>query len=139
MYDDEYATCEATHATLAIYNLPPGEVTSALGLQATTEYRRGVDPANHPSRIDAWLLESAGSVSSRDARRHIDWLLDQLMPRKNALLALVERGARVTIHCYWLSASGHGGPTISPSQSSKLAELGLDIGFDLYSASQSDD
>ena len=36
------------------------------------------------------------------------------------------------IFCYWLSASGQGGPTLSPDLMRRLAEAELEIGFDVY-------
>jgi len=33
---------------------------------------------------------------------------------------------------YWISKQGHGGPTISPAQSKRLAELDLELFFDFY-------
>ena len=41
-------------------------------------------------------------------------------------------GYRMDIFCYWLSAGGHGGPTLSPAIMRRLGELGLEIGFDIY-------
>ena len=36
------------------------------------------------------------------------------------------------ICCFWLSASGHGGPTVSPKQMAKLVELNLEVWWDIY-------
>jgi hypothetical protein len=90
------------------------------------EWRHG-----SPARHDAWLLDSK-AVDSKDVRRHLDWILDQLTARRLALHDLVLRGAKVDIFCYWLSATSHGGPTISTGQTKKLADLGIDLSFDVY-------
>lgn len=36
------------------------------------------------------------------------------------------------ISCFWASAYGHGGPALSPQSMQKLAQLELEIGFDVY-------
>ena len=41
-------------------------------------------------------------------------------------------GGKIDIACSWYSVSGHGGPTISPKQSMRLANLGIDLWFDVY-------
>jgi hypothetical protein len=45
-------------------------------------------------------------VDSRDFRRHLDWLLDQLDGRTESLLALQESGWTAYASVYWLSRSG---------------------------------
>src|SRR5437588_12517696 len=98
-YDDDYATCHETYATLVIVHLDldPEVVTQALGLQPTRAHRRGdvrnphsKHPFVHPR--GGWYLTSRGTVQSRDVRRHIDWLLDQLDSKGEALKQLQERG-----------------------------------------------
>lgn len=139
-YDDAYPTCSETHVTLRVF---PGElgtptVTSALGLEPTSTQLARQRVENPPGPASAalpagWFLSSEGIVASKDARRHLDWLLDQLVPRAGSLLQLRSRGASMDVSCFWASAHGHGGPTVSSSQSSKLAALGLDLWFDVYS------
>ncbi|HTR52483.1 MAG TPA: DUF4279 domain-containing protein [Kofleriaceae bacterium] len=132
MYDDEYKTCRATYATLRIYGLAPDEVTRSVGLTPTVSIRPGELRHGAPARHHAWLLTSKEAVDSKDLRRHLDWILDQLAGRRTALRDLVDRGARIDIFCYWLSASGHGGPTVSTIQTKKLAELEIELSFDIY-------
>lgn len=43
------------------------------------------------------------------------------------------------IACYWVSRSGHGGPTIPPPQMRRLADLNIELGFDFYSPYESED
>jgi len=132
VYEDDYKTCRATHATLRIFGVASEEVTRVLGLSPTESMHPGDLHHGAPARHHVWLLHSKLVIDSRDVRRHLDWILDQLVARRQALRELVGRGARVDIFCYWMSASGHGGPTISPTQAAKLAELGIDLGFDVY-------
>jgi Domain of unknown function (DUF4279) len=132
-YDDDYATCEQTYASLRIYEVPPEEVTSALALESSETQNAGAKRTDRGrGSPDGWFLSSKGSVESRDVRRHLDWLLDLVMPQAGALRELRQRGAVMDLSCYWLSASGHGGPMISPEQATKLAALSLDCWFDVY-------
>ena len=128
-YDDEYPTCGRTYATVRIFGIPATEVGSALGLVATRMQLVSLVP---PRRPNGWFLTTEGAIASRDIRRHLDWLLDRLEPKAGALAELRSRGASADIFCYWLSATGHGGPTLSPSQSKRLAALDLECGFDVY-------
>ncbi len=132
MYDDEYKTCAQTYATLCIYGLSPEDVTAGLGLTATIGQHQGDLRYGARATVDGWFLGSKGLVESKDLRRHLDWVLDQLLPQREALEDLVRRGARVAMSCYWLSALGQGGPMVSPTQSKKLGDLGIEIWFDLY-------
>lgn len=133
-YDDSYDTCLETYATLRLYNVAPDEVSRELGIRATRSQQLGAPRGHGTVRLHGWFLSSRGAVQSKDVRRHLDWLLDQLVPRRDVIRALIARGASADISCYWLSANGHGGPTISPSQSRRLGELGIDLWFDFYSA-----
>lgn len=134
MYSDDYPTCEETYATLRIYpgEFDPDEVTRRLGIDPTEVQRVGERHGRTTRKTNGWFLRSQDRVESRDARRHIDWLLDQLEPAANALSELRASGAEVDISCYWLSASGHGGPSVSPRQTKRLSALDLDCWFDVY-------
>lgn len=138
MYIDEYASCKETYATLCIYpgDIDPEEVTLRLGVYPS-EWQRTEEVPHHgrtkrPAKINAWFLKSKEQVESRDSRRHIDWLLERLMPNKAAVLALQEAGAKMVVSCFWLSSQGHGGPIVSPAQMGRLAELRIELSFDFY-------
>jgi hypothetical protein len=132
MYDDDYATCRKTYATFRVFGVDPDEVSECLGRAPNKVQRKGALGASRQRyALDGWFLTSNGRVDSKDSRRHLDWLLDQLLPAKDALARLTLEGARVDIFCFWLSV-GQGGPTVSPEQARKLNELGLDLGFDVY-------
>jgi hypothetical protein len=141
-YDDDYATCARTYVTLCVYppaEMDPAEVTGRLGLEATSSHRIGelrpVSTRRVPSRAwsrSTWFLSSEGEVGSRDVRRHIDWLLDHLTDRTLTLTELRAAGCETVLSCYWVSASGHGGPMLWPEQLARLAECGLELWFDVY-------
>lgn len=134
----DYPTCRKSFATLRIFHdtSEPQAVTAILGLNPTQSFKRG-DTHGHGERvatyrINAWLLSSECSLSSHDSLRHIEWLLAAIEPRRSALRELQRLGHRIDISCYWLSESGHGGPTLTPDIMRRLSELELAVWFDVY-------
>jgi Domain of unknown function (DUF4279) len=112
-YDDGYATCVETRSSLRIFSdiVGPLEVTARLDLQPTTSFTMG-EPLGKSQQLrksNGWFFSTKGLVQSRDTRRHLDWILDAIEPRRSAIDALIELGCRIDICGYWLSA-GHGGP-----------------------------
>ena len=77
-------------------------------------------------------MTSENIINSKDSRRHIDYLVDNLLPIRERLKILASQGAEIDISCFWLSKSGQGEPTLSPPQLSKLGELGIELRFDIY-------
>jgi hypothetical protein len=130
-YDDHYATCAATHATLRIFSgeMSPERVTAALCLAPSKMLFEGVGGA----RSNGWFLSSQDRVDSRDVRRHIDWLLERTIQARTQLCSLQdESGVSMDVFCYWRSTQGHGGPALNPKQMQLLADLNLTVGFDCY-------
>ena len=137
VYDDGFAACARTHATLRVHagDLDPDEVTRALGVEPDRVQRRG-EPADRRGLrrvlLNGWFLSTKGKVESRDVRRHVDWLLDRLGDDAPAKLEHVRAaGARADVACDWVSATGSGGPILSPAQLRRLADLGLEVWFDV--------
>jgi hypothetical protein len=132
----DYPTCERTYATLRIYpeSLDPSDVTVRLGIEPSDWQRRGEarKPGSRPAKLHGWFLSSERAVESRDVRKHLDWLLSLIVPRAYAILALQSDGCRMDVSCFWVSASGHGGPSVRPAQMSELARLDLELWFDVY-------
>jgi Domain of unknown function (DUF4279) len=139
-YNDEYATCEFTYAKLRIY---PGEfnpvtITHYLGITPTSTQTKGESTINSLGRgriapVNSWFLSSEGYVSSKDVRRHLDWLLDKLEPVSDRLKELQKQPeVRMAINCIWWSAYGQGGPTLWPEQMKRMAEMNLECAFDIY-------
>src|SRR5689334_276822 len=106
-YDDDYATCEKTYAGLRIFHgeLDPDAVTRDLGIKPTNAFRKG-EPMRPGARRSAiakqggWFLDTEGVVSSRDIRRHLDWLIDRLEPKRQVIEALQAAGYRMDVFCY---------------------------------------
>ena len=135
-YDDHYATCIETYATLRIYpNESPETVTTQLGISPTRVQEKGDrSKTGVPFTTHGWFLCSRNFCSSRDIRRHLDWILEKITSKRNVIQLLCGDGTKADISCYWLSAHGHGGPTLSPIQMAQLATLNLDCWFDIYFA-----
>lgn len=135
---DDYPTCEETYVTLRVYHdtAAPESVTAALNLTPSDTQRvgesyerRGVT-RTYP--LSGWFLCSEGHVQSYDAAKHLDWLLQQLEPRQQAIEALRSHGWRMDICCMWDSHAGHGGPTFTPDLLRRLAAVGVELWFDIY-------
>lgn len=137
MYNDNYETCSKTYVTLRIYcdNLPPEKLTEYLGIRPSetlTKRQKNELRTNKLIERNGWFLTTENLLESKDNRRHIDYLTDKLIPIKDKLKSLIEDGTQVDISCFWQSESGHGGPTLSQQQLSKLADLGIELWFDIY-------
>lgn len=134
MYDDDYPTCKATYATLRIYHddLEPDVVSSRLGITPSKSQKKGQSIGNNPiAPVGGWFLTSENHVTSKDVRRHVDWILAQLTGKEDQFLKLQDDGYETDIFCYWLSV-GHGGPQLDPEIMQRLVSLRLTIGFDVY-------
>ena len=134
--DDNYPTCEETYATLRIY-LPaqdnPDLISDELGIKPSKIQKKGeIHKGRKRKWPTAWFLSTRDQVESKDVRRHIEWLLDQLTSKEGILKNYQSAGYEMDIFCYWVSAQGHGGPMLSPNQMNRLAKCGLGISFDIY-------
>jgi len=113
--------------------MDPDRVSERLGVAPTHVQRQGdLTKSGAVIRLNGWFLSSKDQVDSRDVRRHIDFVLAQVLPVGDSLRSLLRSGVRGDISCYWVSYRGQGGPCISPRQARSLADLGLDCGFDIY-------
>ena len=142
----ENGNCLLAHATFRVLGkeLDPDEVTRALGLEPTQSLRSG-QLVPTPTRIrrqetGVWLLKSEGRVGSTSLERHLVHLLDLLEPGLPALDELRRtRGLTTDFFCFWLSATGHGGPIFSAELLSRVAAIGAELGIDFYGGVESDD
>lgn len=134
-YDDDYPTCEETFATLRLFHDQdhPEAVTKLLGIEPTKSQRAGDRRPKSRTiiRASGWFLRSDGYVTSRDVRRHIDWILDKLGPLDAQFQAVRDSGWSADVVCYWVGI-GQGGPMLDPHQMERLASLGLRCGFDIH-------
>jgi hypothetical protein len=133
-YDDNYATCSETFATLRVFTgtLSPDDFTVRMGVEPSSTQNKQVRSKGRKDIAAGWYLTSQNKVNSRDVRRHIDFLLDQVATKAEALTWIRAFGGTTDIVCYWVSASGQGGPSLWPKQMAALAMLDLEIWFDVY-------
>jgi hypothetical protein len=83
--------------------------------------------------ITRWAISSENRVNSLDLRHHLNWVLDAITPAKDTILQLqTEEGIQMAMMCTWLSAVGHGGPTLWPEQMGALASFNIECTFDIY-------
>ena len=134
-YDDSYPSCALCFVQFRIYGgeLTPDEISEVLDLQADKTDRKGdVFRSLRGERIKSkniWQLSTRRRVDSRDLRRHLDYLLDLLLPRKERLAQLQARDDTL-IYVRALHAAWCGGPVLWPQQMAGLAALDLELGFE---------
>ena len=139
VYIDDHFACQKTHVTLAVYpeTLTISQVTERLGVEPTSWQELGKLPSDPkrrqtPAKRTAWFLETDGCLTSLDARRHMDWVLARFVGRDEVIKLLQAEGNEIRMWCYWLSKAGHGGPLLSPFQMRRLAELEINVEYDVY-------
>lgn len=134
-YDDDYATCKSTFATLRIFSdvVLPTDITTRLQLDPTECFKKGdaMGSRGTSRKFNGWFLSSESFVNSRDTRRHIDWILAKIKTKTTEILTLHTDGAEIDISCAWVS-TGQGGPVISPPQMSLLSALNIEVWWDVY-------
>lgn len=142
----ENANCLLAHATFRVVGevLEPDDVTKVLGLQPSQALRSGqlVPTATQVRRqeLGVWLLKSEGQIVSTSLERHLNYLLDLIEPGAEALRQL-RRSQDVTadFFCFWMSATGHGGPVFSAKLLERVAGVGAELGIDFYGGGETDD
>ncbi len=125
-----------THVFLRIEHdtAEPEGVTAVLGITPTHSARRGQLPAGgkgEPYPWNVWVLSSAYAVVLKDTRAHFQWLLASVGSRGAEMRKLRQRGYRMEIHCLWMSQGGYGGPELSADIMRSLADLEVDVYFDV--------
>ncbi|MBK9927102.1 MAG: DUF4279 domain-containing protein [Anaerolineales bacterium] len=135
-YNDSYPTCHSTHATLCVYlpdSYDPNTLSTKLGIQPSrTQVKGEIYKGKVREWPTAWFLESETKLQSKDIRRHISWLIDQIEGKSEFIRQLQSEGSEMKISCFWVSAFGHGGPMLDAEIMKRLAELNVGVGFDIY-------
>lgn len=130
--------CAQAFASLRLFGdlLVPEEISRLLSLVPTSFAAKGsrTVAASGKSRVaptGRWILESRGHVTSTDLEQHIAWLLDRLDEAGIAPTKL-PAVSRADVFCFWVSATGTGGPEFSPELLGRLAKCHLALGLDIY-------
>jgi Domain of unknown function (DUF4279) len=112
-----------------------------LGLTPTRTFAKGQEvpvgrkgKTTRRQRTGVWLLGTEDRVESTSLERHLIHLLDAVEHATPALARLrAQRGLTVDFFCFWESATGHGGPEVSPDTLARIAALDAALGIDFYS------
>ncbi len=143
-YNDSDPNCEETFAALRIYSyaLSPIEIGQHLHITPSDTNWSAVDRVKSTGAMqppNLWELSSESNVNSKDLRRHLDWLLSQVLPASEALRGLQsEPDVKMCVHCRWWSKLGGGGTTLWPEQMKAIADLNLElsVAFSDYSSTE---
>lgn len=134
--------CEKTDATLRFVgaDLDPDEVTAAVGMAPDVGHKRGevrvaVRGREYKFPRGIWYITTE-DWPSRNLEAHVVRLLDRVegVRERLASYSRANPDVRFEIMCHWVSASGHGGPSLSPETLARIAAMGATLDFDIYSA-----
>ena len=95
---------------------------------------RRKDGSINPSIVwkdSAWHLTSPLG-RDRNWAEHIQWLLDAIEPRIEAIDALRDDCSLIRLFCGFASHNGQGGFTLDTGTLSRMSKLGLNLNLDLY-------
>ena len=146
MIEYENPNCVETHATFRVTGdqLDPAAVTRMLGIEPSFGRRKG-DVYGGPTRpikspTGVWALESAAAVSSRILDDHLRYLLGRVgEPTPTFGRYIGEHGLKMDLFCFWMSATGQGGPAVSSEILKQIVKLGAALDFDIYFADEDDE
>jgi hypothetical protein len=138
----ENPNCKSTYASFRLIGdlLNPIEVSDRLRLIPSIAHAKG-DPFRSHTRtgsrpIGVWSLSSKDRISSTNLEKHLTYLIDQFMPLNETLHDICkEQLLQADFFCYWLSATGHGGPEFSPEILGKISQLRAHLSIDFYCSS----
>ncbi|AZR59518.1 DUF4279 domain-containing protein [Eikenella corrodens] len=82
---------------------------------------------------DLWVISSDKKIISKDARDHLDYVLNIIYPEKENILALQSQ-CRMSLKCVWFAKGISGGPAIWPEQMNLISGLNLELSFSFYPA-----
>jgi hypothetical protein len=121
--------------------LEPGWISSLLGVQPETAYRKGEiykRTRGHEvrGRTGLWLVSSKEHVNSPDLKDHLVHLLGILFRADKpdllqSLYALMEtEGLEADVHCFWHGEHGATPPEIPEATRAAFAQIGATIETD---------
>ena len=135
------------HAALRLFaeDLDPSAVTRALELPPDHVHRKGdlrigrtktgTVQVYAPYTAGMWSMSSEPWVTSPRLQAHIQWVLDQMEPKADALALILATGVSADVFCYSLGRSVSP-PSVPRSSRALLRELGLSLEIDHYELSE---
>jgi hypothetical protein len=111
------------------------EVTDLVKAAATRTQKKGdlqSETNQWNCKKTGWWISSLGVVPSKDSRDHLEFILSKLDGADDGFRVLHSHEFLIDLCIRWDSLSGHGGPTLSPVQMARLAELEIEVWFDIY-------
>jgi len=134
-YSDEYPTCRRTYTTLRVFSaaLDSSEISGILGILPSNSYEKGDLPkgTKRPRAYSGWFYSTEGRIETKDFRRHLDWIIDQLRGKEDRVEMLRSKDCKIELMSFWVGV-GQGGPKMEASQMKFLGELNLSIWWDIY-------
>jgi len=127
-------TCLETYATLRIFSrdIHSDEIGRILGIDATKLRPISSDSKyRHEREHHYWGWSSDSLVQSTNGLDHVGAVIELLRGKEQQLEHLRGTGCDIDLCCYWVS-SGQGGPTLDAFSLGALANLGLEIWWDVY-------
>jgi uroporphyrin-III C-methyltransferase len=123
-------------ASLLIFSdtLEPKAIAERLGLSESKSHQKGSlkgPRAPLPWKESLWCLQSPLG-DERDMVEHLQWLLDVIEPKAEALKDLSKYCKKIIFFCGFSSSHGQGGFTLDPQLLVRLANLGIPFSLDLY-------
>jgi hypothetical protein len=142
VYDRAYASVRFSGE-----KLDPFTVTLALRLPADHIHRDGEPRLRRvksgqvkeyaPYRGGMWSMSSEKWVQSPRLAVHLEWLLDELEPKADAIRSLLADGTEADFFCF-SSGSTTEPPSLPRSVRDRAAGLGIEIVIDHYGPSEAD-
>ena len=136
----ENPNCASTHASfrLAGDGLICALVESRTGLTGDfgadkDQLRRSQTGRGTRQPTGVWYISSKDRVGSTSLERHLLCVLEIVEPAKRELLEVAaEQSLSIDFYCYWVSATGQGGPAVSAETMRRLCDFGATLGFELH-------
>jgi Domain of unknown function (DUF4279) len=138
----ENANCEYTHVAFRLGGdrLRPEVIERRTGLVGDFGAEKGrIRPSRREGRpaikqrTGVWYTTTENRIASTSLERHVLFLLERVEPVAGELRALMEeQGLRADFHCYWVSATGQGGPIVTAETLSRMGAIGATLGFEFH-------
>ncbi|WP_353327895.1 DUF4279 domain-containing protein [Chitiniphilus shinanonensis] len=119
--------CRSVYVTLCIYtrnSLAHSSIEEMIGLEPTRTSKK--------NDLYGWFISTQCSTNSKDINDHL-----------KLLISIIDRGGRFfeiqrkkeyqcRIMAFWESESGNGGPVLHPETMRTIADLNLELHFDIW-------